>query len=121
MEKLLIDRINHHLYSNDLLNNSQYRFIPQRSIVDAELAAKEFMETNLHQKKCVVLVSLDVKGALDAAWWPSVLGNLRKFRCPQNLYKLTEDYFRDRVATLRLNTYKTPRRPKQSYKCYQEK
>ena len=110
LEKLLIDRINHHLYSNDLLNNSQYGFIPQRSTVEAALAAKEFMETNLQQKKCVVLVSLDVKGAFDAAWWPSVLSNLRKLRCPQNLYKLTEGYFRDRVATLQLNTYKTERK-----------
>ena len=29
-EKLLIDRINHHLYSNSLLNKNQYGFRPQK-------------------------------------------------------------------------------------------
>jgi hypothetical protein len=42
LEKLLIDRINHHLYSNSLLNKNQYGFLPQKSTVDAALAAKEF-------------------------------------------------------------------------------
>ena len=46
LEKLLIDRINHHLYSNNLLNKNQYGFIPQKSTVDAALAAKEFAQTH---------------------------------------------------------------------------
>jgi hypothetical protein len=39
-EKLLIDRINHNLYSNRLLNRNQYVFLPQKSRVDPALAAK---------------------------------------------------------------------------------
>jgi len=37
LEKLLIDRINHHLYSNSLLNKNQFGFFPQKSTVDAAL------------------------------------------------------------------------------------
>ena len=44
------------------------------------------------------MVSLDVMGAFDAAWWPSILYNLRNLRCPSNLYNLTRSYFSDRVA-----------------------
>jgi hypothetical protein len=47
LEKLLIDRINHHLYSNSLLNKNQYGFFPQKSTVDAALAAKEFALAHL--------------------------------------------------------------------------
>jgi hypothetical protein len=46
LEKLLIDRINHHLYSNGLLNENQYGFIPQRSTVDVSMAAKGFAHTH---------------------------------------------------------------------------
>jgi hypothetical protein len=105
LEKLLIERINHHVFSNSLLNENQYGFSPQKSTIDAALAAKGFAWENLRQKNCVTLVSLDVKGAFDAAWWPSILSNLRDFRCPENLYDLSLNYFSDRIATLHANTH----------------
>ena len=42
LEKLLIDRINHHIYSNSLLNENQFGFLPQTNTVDAAMAAKGF-------------------------------------------------------------------------------
>jgi hypothetical protein len=45
-------------------------------------------------------VSLDVKGAFDAAWWPGILKELRACGCPRNLYELTKSYFTQRTATL---------------------
>jgi hypothetical protein len=104
LEKLLIDRINHHIFSNSLLNENQYRFLPQKSTIDAALAATGFVRENLQQKYCVILVSLDVRGAFDAAWWPSKLSNLLDLRRPKNLYVLSQNYFSDRVATLHTNT-----------------
>jgi ribonuclease HI len=110
LEKLLIDRINHHLHSNSLLNKNQYGFLPQKSTVDAALAAKEFAQAHLQQKNLVIMTSLDVKGAFDAAWWPSILCNLRDLRCPRNLYNLTRSYFSDRVAIFHANTYSVERK-----------
>jgi hypothetical protein len=43
LEKLLIDRINHHVFSNSLLNENQYGFLTQKSTVDATLAVKSFI------------------------------------------------------------------------------
>jgi len=65
---LLIDRINHHVLSNRLLNENQYGFLPQKSKVNAAIAAKGLVWESLQQKKFVVMISLDVKGALDATW-----------------------------------------------------
>ena len=56
------------------------------------------------------MISLDVKGAFDAAWLPSILCNLRDFRCPRNLYNLTRSYFSDRVAIIHANTYTVERK-----------
>jgi hypothetical protein len=103
LEKLLIDRINHHLYSNNLLNKNQYGFLPQKSTVDAALAAKGFAHAHLLQRNSVIMISLDVKGAFDVAWWPSILCNLCDLRCPRNLYNLTRSYFCDKVEIFHAN------------------
>ena len=110
LEKLLIDRINHHLHSNSLLNKNQYGFLSHKSTVNATLAAKNFAQAHLQQGKVVIMTSLDVKGAFDAAWWPSILCNLRDLRCPRNLCNLTRSYFSDRVAIFRANTYSVERK-----------
>jgi hypothetical protein len=56
------------------------------------------------------MINLDVTRAFDAAWWPSILGNLRDLRCPRNLYNLTRSYFSNRVATFHANTYSVERK-----------
>jgi hypothetical protein len=95
LEKLQTDRINNHLFSNSLINNNQFGFRPQKSTIDAALAAKDFAKYHLQQRNYVVIISLDVLGAFDAAWWPNILNNLRNLRCPSNRYNLTRSYFSD--------------------------
>ena len=68
LEKLLINRVTHALYSNDLLNQNQFGFSPQRSSTDAAMAVNEFIDEALTTGQTVALVSLDVKGAFDTAW-----------------------------------------------------
>jgi ribonuclease HI len=50
------------------------------------------------------LVSLDVKGAFDAAWLPSILEALKDFYCPRNLYSLTKNYFSGRSGSISTNS-----------------
>ena len=72
LEKLMIDRILFHINTNNLFNDNQYGFTPQRGTIDAAMVVKNFIEESLRLKQCTILVSLDVKGAFDAAWWPSI-------------------------------------------------
>jgi len=74
------------------------------------MAAKGFVRKNLQQRNYVVMVSLDVKGAFDAAWWPSILSNFRDLRCPKYLYILMQKYFSGRIAIFYANTYKIERK-----------
>jgi hypothetical protein len=67
LERLTIDRMLFHIYSNDLFNDNQYGFTPQRGTTDAVMEVKHFTEER-RLKQCTVIVSLDVKGAFDAAW-----------------------------------------------------
>ena len=73
LEKLLINRIMHFLHSNELQNQNQFGFTPQKRTTDAVMAVKDFKDEALTKGHIVALVSLDVKGAFDAAWWPSIL------------------------------------------------
>jgi len=80
LDMLMIDRIGHHAHSIVGLNSNQYGFIPQRGTVDATMAVKLIIEENLKQKNCTSLVSLEVRGAIDAAWLPSILRNLKELK-----------------------------------------
>lgn len=107
LEKLMIERINHHIHTKNLFSMNQYGFIPQKSTIDAALEVKKFIKNNLDQKNSVIITSLDVKGAFDAAWWPGILHNLRNLQCPSNLYYLVKNYFRNRIAKLTMNHNRT--------------
>jgi len=75
-------------------------------MVDAAMAVKQYALSHMQQRNYIIMVSLDVQGAFDVAWWPSILCNLRALNCPRNLYNLARSYFSERVAILHTNTYK---------------
>ena len=106
LEKLLINRINHHATSTRYLNKNQYGFRPQTSPIDAVLALQEYIEDGFRTGEVTILVSLDVEAAFNAAWWPAILKSLNDSRCPRNLYNLTRSYFSNRRATLQTNNIK---------------
>ena len=67
LEKLLINRINHHLYSRGYMNEKQFGFRPQKSKIDAALTIKTFVQESLDAGDVIAPISLDVQGAFDAA------------------------------------------------------
>jgi hypothetical protein len=73
------------------------------------MAVKDFLVESLAAGEVIVLVSLDIKGAFDAAWWPSILNSLRACGCPKNLYNLTKSYFSQRTAVLSTNSVRMKR------------
>jgi len=103
LEKLLINRINRHVFAHDITNKNQFGFTPQRSTIEKAMAVKGFIEEGFSAGEIIVLISLNVKGAFDAAWWPSILNGPKAYNCPKNLYNLSKSYFSQRTAVLSLN------------------
>jgi hypothetical protein len=91
------------------MNNNQYGFIPQKSTTDEAIAVRHFVQEGLKAGEVLILVSLDVKCAFDAAWWPSILKNLQVCGCTKNLYNITRNYFRQRTAILSTNNIRMKR------------
>jgi hypothetical protein len=109
LEKVLINKINYHLYSHNLLNNSQFGFTPQRSTIDAAIGGKNFVTEGLAAGDVLVLVSLDVAGAFNAGWNPAILKGFEDYGCPRNLYYLARSYFTQRIASLSTNNIRLQR------------
>jgi len=104
LEKIMINRINHHVYSRGYMNENQYGFRPQRCTIDAAMAIKDFAQKGLAAGEVIALISLDVQDAFDAAWWPAILNELRECKCPKNLYELKKTYFSHRIASWSTNS-----------------
>ena len=100
LEKLLITRIQHHLYSHNLLNEDQYGFTSQKSTIGAVISLMEHIQEVLETGQVVVLASLDVNSAFDAAWSPSILYALKEYNYPRNLFSVINDYFSKRTASM---------------------
>jgi len=64
------------------------------------------VQERLNERLYVALISLDIKRAFDAAWWPGIVFSLKTLKCPRNLYKLSESYFNGRKALLIVNSRK---------------
>jgi hypothetical protein len=85
--------------TNNLLNRNQYGFTPQTGTIDAAMAINDFVEVSLEVGRIAVLVTLEVRGAFDAARVPAILKTLKELNCPRKLYNLSKYYFHQITAT----------------------
>jgi hypothetical protein len=109
LEKVLINRINHHVFSHAFMNTHEYVFTPQKGTIDAAMEVKKFVKEGLAAGEIIILISLDVKGAFDGALWPSILNGLRVCGFPKNLYDLNKNYFSQCIAILSTNSIRLER------------
>jgi hypothetical protein len=77
MEKILITKINYWAYSTIFLNNNQHGFTPHRNTIDAVMSVKNIVDEGLKAGEVIILVSLDIQTAFDAAWCPNILKSLQ--------------------------------------------
>ena len=99
----MLNRINHHVYSNGYTNENEYGFRPQKCTIDEAMAITNFVIQGL-AREVIAIVSIDVEGAFDAAWWPGILKELRECKCPKNIYELAQSFFSKRTAVMATNT-----------------
>ncbi|CAK1553159.1 unnamed protein product, partial [Leptosia nina] len=98
LEKLIIRRINWHIIPK--LSINQFGFMPQRSTEDALFKLINNIKRKLNNKKIITLISLDIEGAFDNAWWPQIIVRLAKLKCPINLRKIIDSYLNNRYIEL---------------------
>jgi len=105
----LVNRINNPIYSTEFLNKNQYGVIPQTRRIEAIMALKEIIQEGFSKGEITVTISLDVEGAFNPVWTPTVQKNLKESGCPRNLHNLTKNYFTQRKPTMETNNIKIGR------------
>ena len=100
LEKLFVRRLTYRAQSDGTWSDRQFGFKEQKSTVTALHTLISRIEEAKRDKKQVLGVSLDIKGAFDNAWWPALMCGLRRSQCPKNIHKLIQDYFRRRTVRL---------------------
>ena len=109
LDKLMIRRITWHCKVSLGLSDKQYGFTPQTSTEDAVFDLLQNINTRRDTYRYTCMVSNDISGAFDHAWWPEIFHQLRRHNVPKNLFLLALSYFRDRVAKLTLNNVSSTR------------
>ncbi|GBP80052.1 RNA-directed DNA polymerase from mobile element jockey [Eumeta japonica] len=84
VERMLVCRIKWHIMPK--LQARQYGFMPQRGTEDSLYDLMTHIYNELSLKKIILMVSLDIEGAFDNAWWPAIRNQLLAHKCPVNLY-----------------------------------
>jgi endonuclease/exonuclease/phosphatase (EEP) superfamily protein YafD len=97
-EKLINRRLLQTIENNGGFSGRQYGFRSGRSTEDAVCELIKQVKATPH--KYALGLFLDISGAFDNLWWVSVLSNLRRLRCPQNVYMLIRDYLNERKAVI---------------------
>ncbi|GFT11305.1 putative 115 kDa protein in type-1 retrotransposable element R1DM [Trichonephila clavipes] len=104
LEKLFVNRISWYLRRGDFLSSDQYGFTPHKSTEDALLRLNEIVKRGKKKHLHSILISFDIKGAFDNAWWPCILNLLKKAEIPINIFSLVADFLNDRVAKMQLGS-----------------
>lgn len=101
LEKLFNNRLLWHLEARGHLNTRQYGFMPQRGTEDALYDLVNLIKHEAHtMRRLVAVVSLDIEGAFDHAWWPFIKAQLVAKNCPADIFGLVDSYLRDRSITI---------------------
>ncbi|KAL0822118.1 hypothetical protein ABMA28_005482 [Loxostege sticticalis] len=107
LEKMLIARVKWHLIPR--ISTRQYGFMPQKSTEDALYTLVHRIKGKMELKKLVTLVSLDIEGAFDSAWWPAIRIRLAEEKCPVNLRRMLDSYLEHRGVMVRYAGEEVPR------------
>lgn len=98
-EKVMFSRIYNRMNDRGLLSEQQYGFRPGRGTEDAVLSLLE--DVRSAESNYVLCVFLDISGAFDGMWWPSVLWQFSRRGVTREEYRFLSHYFEEREVTLR--------------------
>ncbi|XP_026327877.1 uncharacterized protein LOC113236103 [Hyposmocoma kahamanoa] len=96
---MLMARIKYHILPK--LSPKQYGFMPQKSTEDSLYDLMKHITAKLNEKKLITIVSLDIEGAFDSAWWPAIRLRLAENVGKKNISRVINSYLDERKVMVR--------------------
>ena len=100
-ERILKNRLEHHVESKNLLPTCQAGFRKSRSISDHLLTLTSSVKTALRKKRCLTAVFFDVRRAFDTVWHKKLLSKLSDLGLSGNLYNAIVSFLSHRSFSVR--------------------
>jgi hypothetical protein len=99
----------YHLEVRGLLSDNQFGFSKGRRTTEAIDRAVGNLKRARAESKHEVLMALDIKNALNSAWYPGLVQLLASCGCPGDLGRANADFLQDRSVTSEGMTVETSR------------
>ena len=93
-ERLLVMRLSTTALAHDRISVRQYGFMKGRSTEDAIVELRSIVEAST--SRYLLALTFDVRGAFDNVLHAMILKGLKDSGCQQNIYKVMQDYFKNR-------------------------
>ncbi|UYV73755.1 hypothetical protein LAZ67_11000746 [Cordylochernes scorpioides] len=99
-EKIINNKIIKHYEENKMFSNRQHGFTKSRSTITA---LTDIVKTGLDHKakEFTAIITIDISGAFDNAWWPMVLKRIDEDNVNASFVKLFKSYFDNRKIRYR--------------------
>jgi hypothetical protein len=97
LEKIVAEKLIHHLVSNNLLYTHQYGFLPKKSTEQNLLQIVNYITTALNEGMYCVGVFLDLRKAFDVCSHEILLKKLKKMGIQEIAHKWFESYLTNRT------------------------
>ncbi|GBN07797.1 Putative protein in type-1 retrotransposable element R1DM [Araneus ventricosus] len=117
LEKLLLERLNHHLRRNNLQHPNQYGFRTNRSTEEAVLDLLDKINSTKNSNQHALMISLDIKGAFDHLQYTSIKNSLDNLKYHSNTLETLIDILSNRKVAI--NTSQGPATWNQQQGCPQ--
>jgi hypothetical protein len=103
LEKIVAEKLVHHLSSNNLLYNHQYGFLPKRSTEHNLLQIVNYITTALNEGMYCIGVFLDLRKAFDVCSHSILLAKLKKMGIQNTTLTWFENYLSGRSQQVEIN------------------
>ena len=102
-EKILMKRLMWDALQHNRISKSQFGFIPGRSCENAICNLTAIIENAFAENRFVLVIFLDISGAFDCTWHPSILKSFIDKGYDPAYVHLIKSYLSDRILQLNLN------------------
>lgn len=109
LERILLARINIHLYDSQLIPPTQFGFRPNHSTTHQVLRIIRQIRTGFRHRQSTGMVLLDLKCAFDSVWHDALIYKMSRAHFPTYLIKITQSFLKDRSFKVRVGTTSSTR------------
>lgn len=106
-ERIILTRLNTHLYNNNIIPNEQFGFKKQSSSIDALVRLTEDFAHGLNMKKTTIGIALDIEKAFDTVWHSGIIYKLINCQTPHYIIQIIRNYLSDRTFSVHIGSTKS--------------